>query len=103
MAHIGEKLALVLACLCELAALVLDFIEQAYVLDRNRGLVGKSFDQLDLLVGEWAYVGAAEGQHAYWDALAQHGNSEHGANPGPSPVESKVRIGIHIEDVNSTA
>ena len=54
-------------------------------------------------VGEWPHVGAGEAQHAYWDALAQHGNSEHGANPSPNPVENEVRIGIHIGDVNSTA
>ena len=41
VAHIGEKLRLVLARLGKLAALVLDFIEQPHVLDRNCCLVGE--------------------------------------------------------------
>ena len=53
MAHVGEELRLVLARLGELAALVLDFIEQPHVLDRDDRLVGEGGRQLDLLVGEW--------------------------------------------------
>ena len=53
MAHIGKELRLVLAGLRKLAALVLDFVEQPHVLDRDHRLVGKGGDQLDLLVGEW--------------------------------------------------
>ena len=41
MAHIGEKLRLVLACFGELAALVLDFVEQPHVLDRDHRLIGE--------------------------------------------------------------
>jgi hypothetical protein len=41
VAHVGEELRLVLARLFKLAALVLDFVEQPHVLDRDRGLVGK--------------------------------------------------------------
>ena len=41
-----------LARLRELAALVLDFVEQPHVLDRDHRLVGEGRDQLDLLVGE---------------------------------------------------
>src|SRR6516164_418739 len=61
----------------------------------------KGGDEVNLLVGERPHVGAGEAQDAYWDALAQHGNSEHGAHP--NPVESEVRFGIHIGNVNSTA
>src|SRR5262249_20296386 len=43
-----------------------------------------------------------QAQHAYWDALAQHGNSEHGAKSGSNRVESEIRIAIHIGDVNCT-
>src|SRR6516165_4229417 len=39
MAHVGEELRLVLACLGELAALLLNFIEQPHVLDSDRRLV----------------------------------------------------------------
>ena len=52
VAHVGEELRLVLARLGELAALVLDFVEQPHVLDRDHRLVGEGGDQLDLLVGE---------------------------------------------------
>ena len=52
VAHIGEELRLVLARLRELPALVLDFVEQPHVLDRDHRLVGEGRDQLDLLVGE---------------------------------------------------
>ena len=34
--------------ICELAVLVLDFVEQPHVLDRDHGLVGERRDQLDL-------------------------------------------------------
>jgi hypothetical protein len=43
---------LVLARLFKLAALVLDFIEQPYILDGYRSLVGEGRDQFDLLVSE---------------------------------------------------
>ena len=41
VAHVGEELRLVLARLGELAALVLDFVEQPHVLDRDHRLVGE--------------------------------------------------------------
>ena len=41
VAHVGEELRLVLACLGELPALVLDFVEQPHVLDRDHRLVGE--------------------------------------------------------------
>src|SRR5262249_8451934 len=41
MAHIGEELRFMLACLFELPALVLEFREQARVLDRQHGLCCK--------------------------------------------------------------
>ena len=44
-----------LACLRKLAALILDFIEQPHVLDRNHRLIGKGRDQLDLLLREGLY------------------------------------------------
>ena len=91
-----------LTCFSELAALVLDFLEQPHVLDGYCRLVGKGGDKLNLLVGERAHLGAGQGEHANRGALAQHGNSKHGAKPRPGRVESVVRIGIHIGEVNST-
>jgi len=41
MAHAGKELRLVLARLFELTALVLDFIEQPHILDRDPRLVGE--------------------------------------------------------------
>ena len=41
MAHIGEELRFVLARLFNLAAFVLDFLEQPYIFNRYRCLVGK--------------------------------------------------------------
>ena len=41
VAHAGEELGLVLARFGELTALILDFVEQPHVLDRDRGLVGE--------------------------------------------------------------
>ena len=52
VAHVGQELRLVLARDLELAALVLDFVEQPHVLDCNRCLIGEGLDQLDLFVGE---------------------------------------------------
>jgi len=76
MAHIGEELRFVLARLFKLPALVLDFIEQPHILNGDRGLIGKGHDQFDLLVGEWLYFRARQGEHANWDALAQHWDAE---------------------------
>ena len=52
MTYIGEELRFVLARLGELPALVLDFVEQPHILDRDHRLVGEGLDQLDLFLGE---------------------------------------------------
>ena len=44
VAHAGEELRLALARLRQLPALVLDFVEQPYILDRDHRLVGESDD-----------------------------------------------------------
>jgi len=46
VAHAGEELRLALARLRQLPVLVLDFIEQAHVLDRDHGLVGEGREEL---------------------------------------------------------
>ena len=73
MAHIGKELRLVLARLFKLPALVLDFVEEAYILNRDSGLVGKCRDQLDLLVGEWLYFRARQTQDTDCNALERRG------------------------------
>src|SRR5262249_15010577 len=100
--HVADR-SLIVERFLDLTRACLHLVEQPHVFDGNHRLIGEGLDQLDLLVGERPHVGAGEAQHAYWDALAQHGNSEHGAHPGPNPVESEVRVGIHIGDLNSTA
>jgi len=50
VAHAGEELRFVLARFRELPVLVLDFVEQPYVLDCDDCLVSKGVYQLDLLV-----------------------------------------------------
>src|SRR6516164_8335104 len=58
VAHIGEKLRLVLARFFQLSALVLDFVKQSNVLDGDRALVGEGRDQLDLLISESSHTRA---------------------------------------------
>ena len=55
VAHVGEELRLVLARLRELSTLVLYFVEQPNVLDRDHRLVREGHDQLNLSVGEWPH------------------------------------------------
>src|SRR5215471_8827864 len=64
VAHAGDKLRLVLARLCELAARVLYFLEQPRVLDGNHGLVGECFGELDLLLSKGARLAADNGKDA---------------------------------------
>jgi hypothetical protein len=102
VAHVGQKLRLVLACLGELATLVLYLVEQAYVLDRDRRLVGEGRNELDLFVGEWAHLGAGQCQDADRDPLAQHRNPECGSNADqfPSLRKGVVRVGFDIGNMN---
>src|SRR5262249_53906762 len=76
MAHAGYELRLVLARHLQLAALVLDFVEQPHVLDRDRRLVSESRYQLDLLFGERPDLRARQCQNADRDAFAQHRHAE---------------------------
>ena len=60
VAHAGDELRLVLARHCKLTALVLNFVEQPGVLDRDSRLVGEGGDKLDLLVGERPHLSARQ-------------------------------------------
>ena len=75
VAHVGEELRLVLARLCKLPALLLDFLEQAHVLDCNHCLVGESSNQLSLPVGERVHHSACQYNHSDWYAFSQQRNS----------------------------
>src|SRR6516162_6984001 len=76
MAHVGEKLRFVLTRLFQLPALVLNFVEETYILNRDSGLVGECRDEFDLLVGERLYFRARQDQNTDRHALTQHGNAE---------------------------
>jgi hypothetical protein len=105
VAHAGEELRLALARLRELAALVLDFIEQPHILDRDCCLIGKGSGQFNLPFREWPHLGAGQYQHAERHALAQHGDSEDG--PKVSQLlglcEGVVRVGQDVGDMNDFA
>src|ERR1700730_1576168 len=78
MAHVGQKLRLMLAGLCKLAALVLDFVEQPHVLDGDHGLVGEGLDQLDLLGGERADLRTEQHDDPDRATFAQERNGQYG-------------------------
>ena len=92
VAHVGEELRLVLARLGKLAALVLDFVEQPNVLDRDHRLVGEGGDQLDLLVGEGCTTLRSESMTPIGVALAQQWNAQHRADSRRSSAASPVVI-----------
>src|SRR6516162_4212141 len=78
MAHVGQELRLVLARLFKLSALVLNLVEQAHILDGDDSLIGKSFNQLNLLWREWPRRGAPQNQGAYGSTFAHQGNAKQG-------------------------
>src|SRR5262249_52370633 len=102
VAHIGEKLRLVLARDFELPALVLNFVKQPHVLDCNRSLVGKGRNQFDLLIGEGSYFRARQSQNADRDALAQHWDAESCAKVAQSRRfnEGVFRICLYVRNMN---
>src|SRR5215467_13703641 len=109
MAHVGHELVLVLARdlkifdgLGKLARPRLDFLEQPHVLDRNYGLVGKSADQVDLLLREGSDRAARQEEHANRRPFAQEWNSQRGAETSTllRLEPSELRIGEDIRDVN---
>src|SRR6516225_1389421 len=102
MAHVGQELRLVLARFFQLSALVLDFIEQAHVLDGDRRLICKRRDQLDLLIGEWSYFRSCQNQDADWDAFAQHWDAKNCAEIAQSWRfdEGVFRISLYVGNVN---
>ncbi len=55
VAHVGEELRFVPARHFELAALVLDLVEQPHVLDRDCRLVGEGRNERDFLLAERLY------------------------------------------------
>src|SRR5262249_62211025 len=77
VAHAGYELRLVLARLRELPVLILDFVEQPHILNRDHSLIGKGLDQLDLLVGEWSHDRAVQAKHANRCPFPQERHTEY--------------------------
>ena len=95
----------VLQRLRQFAGAGLDAFEQPHVLDRDRRLVGEGRDQLDLLVGEWPYLCARQGQNADRHALAQHRNAKDRAEVAQHLrlAQSVFRISLNVGNVNDLA
>jgi hypothetical protein len=60
-----------LAGLRQLPVLILDFVEQPHVLDRDSRLVREGLDQLDLLITKWPHLGTRQRHDPDRSALAQ--------------------------------
>ena len=84
MAHVRKELALVPARDLELAALVLNLVEQTHVLDRDRRLIGERLHELDLAIREGSDRESPEDDRSKDLAFAEHGDAEHGARAGLS-------------------
>ena len=65
MAHVGQELGLVLARDFELMALIMHFVEQPRVLDREHGLSGEGLQQVDGSFGKFSGHFAAYDEGAY--------------------------------------
>ena len=73
---------------CELTVLVLDFVEQPHVLDRDHRLIGESSSELDLSVAEPTHGPAHQHNDTDWNSFSQQrdaqlsarSNSLHGIN-----------------------
>ena len=59
---------------------LIQFFEQPHVLDGDHGLIGKGFEQLDLLLGERADLGATDMNRSNGTSLAQQRRGKHRAN-----------------------
>ncbi len=93
--HVREELRLVLAGDLELAALVLDLVEQPHVLDRDHGLVGEGLYQLDLLLGERPHFFPAHQDAAERLSFPQQRHRER--RPVPEQLLWHTRLGKFVE------
>ena len=81
VAHVREKLRLVLAGHFKLTALVLNFVEQARVLYGDDGLVGKCAEQSDLFIRERLHLRASQCEHADRFTLPHQWDGDDGSVP----------------------
>ena len=94
-----------LACDFELAALVLNFIEQADILDGDAGLVRERGCQFDLLFRKRPHRKPHQHDDAYWISFAQDGHTHDRAKTDhPLHVQQGiVWISQHIRNLNRLA
>src|SRR5262245_46463979 len=85
----------------ELAALVVDFVKQAHILDGNASLVGKGRCEFDLLLCERTHFGTSQDHNSNRGPLAQNRHSK--CRPVPpdclSLQPAVVRISEHVRDM----
>src|SRR5262249_6028962 len=105
VAHVRQELRLVLARLGKLAALVLDFVEQTHVFERNHRLVGKGRDKLNLLVTEGAFSFASQNDNPDGGSFSQKWYPKHGVEAAlPSdPRNCVFWIGLNVGNMNGFA
>src|SRR5262249_39479077 len=105
MAHAGDELRFVLACLLELPVLVLNFVEQPHVLDGDYRLVSEGLGQLDLLGAERLDVRPCQDQNADQLSLALQGHAEPGTRDCHSgcPQICQLWLGLNVRDVDGFA
>src|SRR5262245_4177287 len=100
MAHARDELRLVLARQFELVVLVLDFVEQPYVLDCDHRLVREGLDERDLLVSERLEFQSVDGDGSNKVVPFQHRNGE--CRPDWPLVSHSIgilRIALDVRDV----
>src|SRR5262245_63843655 len=96
MAHARNELRLVLARQLQLAALLLDLVEQPYVLDCDHRLVGERLDERDLLVSERLEFQSVDSDGSNKIVPFQHRNGE--CRPDRPLVSHSIRIlGIALD------
>src|SRR5262249_47356304 len=90
---------------CQLRVVVLDFIDQAPILDGNHRLVREGGDEIDFSLREWIDRDAGQDEDADRSSLAQQWNAERGTMTAASLnfVPGKFRIGQYVRDVNCPA
>ncbi len=88
----------------QLAVALLELLEQAYVLDRDDGLVGKGLEQRDLPLGEELSLGAPDADRADRNAFSHQGNAERRAETqlprGLAALGKLVRRTLHVGNLD---
>jgi hypothetical protein len=85
----------------QLARPCLHLLEQARVFNGDDCLVGKSFEQIDLSVGEWADLAASDHNRADGLACVDQRDAERGAMAElERPVPVFIRLGLQVCDVD---